>query len=61
MQYVDCGAGGTQSSYDVRWNVINIDTYTRLITVSARQVSPSNQLGGMMYAMPVTLRSMGGA
>jgi type II secretory pathway pseudopilin PulG len=60
MQYVDCGAAGTQSTYDVRWNVINIDTYTRLITVSARQLSPSNQLGGMSYAMPVTLRSIGG-
>jgi prepilin-type N-terminal cleavage/methylation domain-containing protein len=61
MQYVDCGAGGTQSSYDVRWNVINIDTYTRLITVSARQVSPSSQLGGVVFAMPVNLRSIGGA
>lgn len=61
MQYVDCGAGGTQSTYDVRWNVINIDTYTRLITVSARQLGSSNQLGGVIYAMPVTLRGIGGA
>jgi prepilin-type N-terminal cleavage/methylation domain-containing protein len=61
MQYVDCGVGGTQSTYDLRWNVINIDTYTRLITVSARQVSPSSQLGGAIYAMPVTLRGIGGA
>lgn len=61
MQYVDCGVGGTQSNYDIRWNVINIDTYTRLITVSARQVSPSNQLGGAVYALPVTVRGIGGS
>lgn len=61
MQYADCGAAGTQSTYDVRWNVINIDTYTRLITVSARQVSPANQLGGKVYAMPVTVRGIGGS
>jgi len=61
MQYVDCGAGGTQSTYDVRWNVINIDASTRLITVSSRLVGPANQLGGLMYAMPVTLRAIGGA
>jgi prepilin-type N-terminal cleavage/methylation domain-containing protein len=60
MQYVDCGVGGTQSTYDVRWNVINIDTDTRLITVSSRPVSPSNQLGGAVYAMPVTIRGIGG-
>ncbi len=61
MQYVDCGTGGTQSTYDVRWNVLNIDTYTRLITVSTRPVGPSSQLGGVMYAMPVTLRGIGGS
>jgi len=60
MQYADCGAGGTQSTYDVRWNVINIDGYTRLITVSARMVSPSNQLGGKVYSLPVTVRGIGG-
>lgn len=49
------------SNYDVRWNVLNIDTYTRLITVSARMVSPSNQLGGKVYALPVTVRGIGGS
>jgi prepilin-type N-terminal cleavage/methylation domain-containing protein len=61
MKYVDCGTGGTVSTYDVRWNVVNIDTYTRLITVSARQVSPSTQLGGAVYALPVTVRGIGGS
>ena len=61
MQYVDCGLGGSVSNYDIRWNVINIDTYTRLITVSAREVSPANQLGGKVYSMPVTVRGIGGS
>ncbi len=61
MQYVDCAFGGSVSNYDVRWNVINIDTYTRLITVSARQVSPANQLGGKVYSLPVTVRGIGGS
>lgn len=60
MKYVDCGAANTQSIYDVRWNVINMDAYTRLITVSARQLSPSNQLGGAVYSLPVTVRGIGG-
>jgi prepilin-type N-terminal cleavage/methylation domain-containing protein len=46
MQYTDCGVGGRQTVYDVRWNIMTVDQYTRLITVSAGQVSPSNQLGG---------------
>ena len=61
MKYVDCGtAANTQSIYDVRWNVINIDTYTRLVTVSARQLSPANQLGGAVFSLPVTVRGIGG-
>jgi len=61
MKYVDCGTGGTQSTYDVRWNVININTYTRLITVSARLLAPANQLGGAVYSLPVTVRGIGGS
>ena len=61
MKYVDCGVGGTQSTYDVRWNVINIDGNTRLITVSSRQLGAANVLGGVLYSMPVTLRGIGGS
>jgi len=60
MQYTDCAAGGRQTVYDVRWNIINVDPYTRLITVSARQISPSNQLGGRLFFLPATLRGIGG-
>lgn len=60
MQYTDCGVGGRQTVYDVRWNIIAVDQYTRMITVSARQVSPSNQLGGRLFSLPTTLRGIGG-
>ena len=63
MQYVDCStAGGLQTTYEVRWNIMNVssNTTTRLITTGAR-ISPSNssQLGGAMFAFPVTLRGIG--
>ena len=61
MQFVDCTTNGPRTVYDVRWNVMNIDPeYTRLITASARMLSaPSNQLGSNIFAVPVTLRSVG--
>ena len=65
MKYVDCGTpsnGGTPTTYDVRWNVMTIDTnQTRLVTASARPANiSSGLLGGPMFAMPVTLRAVGG-
>ena len=63
MQYVDCSsAGGTQTTYEIRWNVMNVstNTSTRMITVGARMVASSvSQLGGAMFAFPVTLRGIG--
>ena len=64
MQYVDCSsAGGLQSTYDVRWNVMSVSTNTssRLITTAARLMgSSTSQLGGLYFAIPVTLRGIGG-
>jgi len=62
MQYVDCGTNGRQVVYDVRWNVMTMTTNnTRLVTASARKSEgPANQLGGRIFAMPVTLRGIGG-
>jgi type II secretory pathway pseudopilin PulG len=58
MQYVACGAGGQQITYDVRWNVIAMSDYSRMIFASAR---PSGGgLGGLRFVMPVTLRTIGG-
>ena len=63
MKWVDCGAVGNTgfpTTYDVRWNVMTIDTnYTRLVTVSARPLN-SNGLGGLNFAIPVNLRAVAG-
>jgi type IV pilus modification protein PilV len=65
MRYVDCATGGgAQITYDVRWNVMNLsatNTTSRLITAAARPLSSNvNQLGGFYFALPVTLRGVGG-
>jgi len=63
MQYVDCStAGGLQTTYEVRWNVMSVSTNTtsRLITAAARPLaSKVSQLGRLFYALPVNLRSIG--
>ena len=60
MQYVDCNANGTQTTYDVRWNVMTVTANsTRLITSSARQLNTARD--GLHYAIPVTLRAVGGS
>ena len=61
MTFVACAPAGSymQSYYDVRWNVMIIDSDTRLITVSARQLN-GTRLGGLHYALPANLRSIGG-
>lgn len=63
MQYVDCStAGGIPTTYEVRWNVMSVSTNTtsRLIIAAARpQASKVKQLGGLFYALPVNLRSIG--
>jgi prepilin-type N-terminal cleavage/methylation domain-containing protein len=63
MKYVDCGGvgnTGNPATYDVRWNVMTIDTnYTRLVTASARPLNAS-ALGGLMFSIPVTLRAVAG-
>jgi type IV pilus modification protein PilV len=65
MNYVDCStSGGIQVTYDVRWNVMSVsgNTTSRLITTAARPVASNvNQLGGAFFAIPVTLRGIGGA
>jgi type II secretory pathway pseudopilin PulG len=64
MQYVDCSiAGGIQTTYDVRWNVMSVstNTTTRMITSAARPMASNvNQLGGVFFALPVNLRGIGG-
>lgn len=59
MQYVACGAGGRQMVYDVRWDVIAMTNYTRMVVISARPVG-SQTVGGLRYIVPVNLRTIGG-
>ena len=58
MKYVACGAGGRQSTYDVRWDVITMSTYSRMVAISAR--TAGTPVGGLRYMMPVHLRTIGG-
>ncbi len=36
MPYTDCATLGRQATYDVRWNIKTLSTYTKLLTVSAQ-------------------------
>ena len=62
MEFVACGAAGTQATYDVRWNVRTISAFSKLVTVSARQIGARS--GGpqqlQYFAPPVTLRTIAG-
>lgn len=64
MQYVACSnQGGLQTTYDVRWNVMNVsaNNTVRLITAAARPMASNvKQMGGLFFALPVNLRGIGG-
>jgi prepilin-type N-terminal cleavage/methylation domain-containing protein len=65
MQFVSCGSGGRQATYDVRWNVRNISAFSRQVTVSARlrrQTAAGGAPGEQLkyFALPVTLRTISG-
>lgn len=59
MQYAGCGSGGAQTVYDVRWNIITVSAYSRMIFVSARPQG-SATVGGLRFIVPVNLRTIGG-
>jgi prepilin-type N-terminal cleavage/methylation domain-containing protein len=56
MPYTDCGTASRQITYDVRWNVKNLTSYTKLLTVSARLRSAGNN--GAVFAPVVTIRTV---
>jgi Tfp pilus assembly protein PilV len=62
MEFVACGAAGTQATYDVRWNVRRISAFSKLVTVSTRQIGA--RAGGpqqlQYFTPPVTLRTIAG-
>ena len=62
MQYVACGSTGRKITFDVRWNVSTLSSNARLIVVSARPVLADSATGSgqVVYAQPITLRTIGG-
>jgi len=59
MNYAACGAGGKRSVYDIRWDVLTMSNYSRMIVVSARP-SGSPVVGGVRYIIPPNMRTIGG-
>jgi len=60
MQYVACGIGGRQTTYDVRWDVISFpSTYTRMIFASARPLG-NQSIHDLRFITPANLRTIGG-
>ena len=59
MQYVDCGNGGRQTVYDVRWDLITMSSYARMAIISARPTGATVN-GGLRFVMPANLRTIGG-
>jgi prepilin-type N-terminal cleavage/methylation domain-containing protein len=70
MRFVACGNNGRQATYDVRWNIQLAGQdptgamESRLITVSAQPLAEDPAGGGsnqpVLYAQPITLRTVGG-
>jgi type II secretory pathway pseudopilin PulG len=62
IQYVSCGTStGERSAYEVRWNVRTLTNFTRLVTVSARQIAMSDNVARpRFFAPPITLRTIAG-
>lgn len=62
MRYTTCGTGGKQTIYDVRWDVIALNSTnnsSRMIFVSARPTG-STTVGGLRFITPAQLRTIGG-
>jgi prepilin-type N-terminal cleavage/methylation domain-containing protein len=61
MNYVVCGAAGVRNTFDIRWNIMDMDPampngaggYAKVVTVSARQLTRTG-----IYNPPVTLRTV---
>jgi len=58
MLYTDCGTGGRQVTYDVRWNVQQLTPYVKFLTVSAKMQNAGGDL--KYFALPVTIRTLVG-
>jgi hypothetical protein len=68
MQYVACGNNGRQETYDVRWNLVTMSVFSRMVLIAARP-APTPTAGvagaqqadfGLRFVNPVTLRTING-
>src|SRR4029077_1449840 len=59
MQYVACGTGGKQTTYDVRWDLITMTAYSRMVVVSARPLNSATE-SGIRLVVPANLRTVAG-
>jgi Tfp pilus assembly protein PilV len=59
MQYVACGTGGKQTTYDVRWDLITMTAYSRMVVVSARPLNSATE-SGIRVVVPANLRTVAG-
>ena len=62
MRYVTCGPTGQQARYDVRWNIDHPggNTFLKRVTVSARQLGGTEKSSAMLFAAPVTIKTVMG-
>jgi prepilin-type N-terminal cleavage/methylation domain-containing protein len=60
MYYTDCGTSGRQMVYDVRWNITQPTTYTKLVIVSAQLKNAASSSNPTMYSRSVTVRTLVG-
>ena len=59
MSYTDCGTGGKQITYDIRWNIQqSFSTYVKFVTVSSRKKNAGGDL--KFFSLPVTVRALVG-
>jgi Tfp pilus assembly protein PilV len=57
MRYVTCGPAGQQARYDVRWNISRTG-FLKRVTVSARQLGGTEKSSAILFAAPVTLKTV---
>ena len=56
MLFTDCGTGGMQFTYDVRWNITQPSAYVKFLTVSAQKQNAGKD--PRYFSLPVTIRSL---
>ena len=56
MYFTDCGTAGRQMTYDVRWNITQPTTYTKLVVVTAKMKGAGTDI--KVFSLPVSVRSL---